>query len=437
VVRQHELWKLFGLSNAHVEIMSSVPSELALDRARQVPGRAGLEALFNALRTAEAQALVESNSNHLALALLAMVLDLALVLPLPTAEQWKDATSNDPDLRLILDAAVANAPPLQKSKLKEKGYFDAWKNGQLEVEDGMVFHYEEPFRARRHQLRTKVVPPSLRRTVDVACHVSPMAGHSGIQRTQYRLATQFWWPTLARETRLAVSGCVHCRLANITSHEAQMQLHSLSCDIPFDIMFLDIWSPGDLAEANGASKVLTGMCCMTGFANGGALQIPITSETVSLVAFSQMFILNGLPCLIFVDQEGIFKGVFMELFGLLGIPVEAVSPENHKAIRCERFHRYLNKVQMINTADKQSFHQWYQGVMFAFYAWNAGPIDGTDISRSVAAIGREFPFPIHLTNNATPRDGISEGQSAMDHCDAASPLLYKQRQLLHELNEER
>ncbi len=216
-----------------------------------------------------------------------------------------------------------------------------------------------------------------------------------------------------------------------------MQLHSLSCDIPFDIMFLDIWSPGDLAEANGASKVLTGMCCMTGFANGGALQIPITSETVSLVAFSQMFILNGLPCLIFVDQEGIFKGVFMELFGLLGIPVEAVSPENHKAIRCERFHRYLNKVQMINTADKQSFHQWYQGVMFAFYAWNAGPIDGTDISRSVAAIGREFPFPIHLTNNATPRDGISEGQSAMDHCDAASPLLYKQRQLLHELNEER
>jgi hypothetical protein len=129
VVRQHELWKLFGLSNAHVEIMSSVPSELALDRARQVPGRAGLEALFNALRTAEAQALVESNSNHLALALLAMVLDPALVLPLPTAEQWKDATSNDPDLRLILDAAVANAPPLQKLKLTEKGYFDAWKNG--------------------------------------------------------------------------------------------------------------------------------------------------------------------------------------------------------------------------------------------------------------------------------------------------------------------
>ena len=422
-VRRHELWKLFGLDDNHVEMMSSIPSALALDRARQVPGRAGLEMLFDAIRTAEARTSVEPGSNHTALAFPAMVLDPALVLPLPTSEQWKDATSKDPDLRLILDAAIVNAPPLQKSKLKEKGYFDAWKNGRLEVEDGMVFHYEEPFKARRRQLRTKVVPPSLRRTVVAACHVSPMAGHSGIQRTQYRLATRFWWPTLNRETRLAVSGCAHCRLANIASHEAQMQLHSLSCDVPFDIMFLDIWSPGDIAEANGASKILTGMCCMTGFANGGSLQKPITAESVSLVAFSQMFIPNGLPRLIFVDQEGVFKGVFMELFGLLGIPVEAVAPENHKAIRCERFHRYLNKVQTINTADKQSFHQWHQGVMFALYAWNAGPIDGTDIPRSVAAIGREFPFPIDLTNGATPRDGISEGQSAMDHCDAASPLL--------------
>jgi hypothetical protein len=58
-----------------------------------------------------------------------------------------------------------------------------------------------------------------------------------------------------------------------------------------------------------------------------------------------------------------------------------------------------------------------------------------DISRSVVALGREFPFPIDLSPQA--RDGASEGQQALDYFEAASPLLYKQRQLLNVCNDER
>jgi len=49
-------------------------------------------------------------------------------------------------------------------------------------------------------------------------------------------------------------------------------------------------------------------------------------------------------------------------------------------------------------------------------------------------IGHEFPYPIDLTH-ATPRDGAAEGQNALDYCDAASPLLYKQHKLLGILND--
>ena len=59
-----------------------------------------------------------------------------------------EGRSQDPDLCLILDAAVPNAPPLRKADLSDKGYFGAWTNGCLEVEDGLVYHYEEPFKAR-------------------------------------------------------------------------------------------------------------------------------------------------------------------------------------------------------------------------------------------------------------------------------------------------
>ena len=36
-------------------------------------------------------------------------------------------------------------------------------------------------------------------------------------------------------------------------------------------------------------------------------------------------------------------------------------------------------------------------IVFAFYAWNAGPVYGTDIDISVVDTRRETPFPIEIS----------------------------------------
>jgi hypothetical protein len=59
--------------------------------------------------------------------------------------------------------------------------------------------------------------------------------------------------------------------------------------------------------------------------------------------------------------------MFTMLFWNLGIPVESTSRGNHRAVRNERFHRYLNKVEMINTTETTSYNQWKQGVVFGLY----------------------------------------------------------------------
>ena len=59
------------------------------------------------------------------------------------------------------------------------------------------------------------------------------------------------------------------------------------------------------------------------------------------------------------------KKTFQETFL---IPVHAFSRGNHKAIINEGFHRYLNKIQKINSAYKVRLHQLFQGVFFALYA---------------------------------------------------------------------
>ena len=124
---------------------------------------------------------------------------------------------------------------------------------------------------------------------------------------------------------------------------------------------------------------------MTGFASMDVLRATVDSDQVARRAYAAFFVPNGLPKLILLDAGSKNKGVLVNMCAGLGIKYHMVSPEQHNGILCERFHRYLNKVQKINAADTQSFTQWVQGALFATYAWNASPIDGTNIIRSFAA----------------------------------------------------
>ena len=127
------------------------------------------------------------------------------------------------------------------------------------------------------------------------------------------------------------------------------------------------------------------------------------------------------PKIIVVNDDPIFKGFFLQLFEFLGILVKAVLKGNHRAVRNEIFHKYLNKVQVLHAADKASVAQWRLGTSFATYSWNAAPVDGTDIERAVVAIGRSFPFPIDIAQAQPSTEGGSEHEAA-DHADAWYPV---------------
>jgi hypothetical protein len=134
-------------------------------------------------------------------------------------------------------------------ELDDNTYPQVIQRNQIECQDGIVYYYERSRAARLRQLRTKVVPTSLRRIVISACHSSPFAGHSGVTRTLFRVQTRFWWPGVVRDFSHGVRGCAHCNLANTTSHEQQALLHTLSCDVPFDVLYLDI-GPQEICQTN-------------------------------------------------------------------------------------------------------------------------------------------------------------------------------------------
>ena len=63
-------------------------------------------------------------------------------------------------------------------------------------------------------------------------------------------------------------------------------------------------------------------------------------------------------------------------------------------------------------------------------------MNGTDIIGSLAAIGREFPFPIDVVLGPKP-SLHEEGQGTDEYVESNLLLLRKQRELLHLINEER
>jgi hypothetical protein len=431
-VRLPEVFRMLGIEDARARPWLLLPPDLVVTRARAAPGVSAIAFIIQLVHAAEQQAEIKQGK----VPVLVSDPTPASVLPLPTHQQWKDATTADHDLAVICQA-LQRGQPLQLADLSDKRYFEPFQAGQFDLEEGILYCYERSKIARVRQLRTRVVPIALRRVVVVACHSSPFGGHSGFTRTLYRIQARYWWPGMTRDIREGVVGCAHCNLANTVSHEAQLKLNTLACDGPFDVVFIDFWSPGDIVDKQGNIKVLTYLDGMTSFAMASFVQQgQVDSAMVADMCVSHFFATVGLPRLVFVDADSLFKDMFLKTFQLLRIPCQAVAPENHKAVRNENFHRYLNKVERINSADTASLWRWKQGVLFACYAWNSSPIDGTDVPRSQVAIGRQFPFPIDLSP-ALPRSTNQEGQHALDHYEAASPLLFKQRQLLDILNAER
>ncbi len=363
-------------------------------------------------------------------------------LPMPTIQEWKDQSAVDPDISYMISKIKAKAIP-QVTKLQNREYYRMWAKGHLEVEDDILCQWEHPKATKMRQLRRRVVPVGLRQVVYTAYHASPLAGHVGFYKTFWRIAARYYWPTMYKDIRQAEVECGHCILGNNVSHQAQQILGSLTTDEPFDIISIDIWIPGVTLskgsyvpdKSNVRQAALTSLCNLTAFSTVGYLN-SLEADQITTVLLSSIIMPNGLPKLVLLDDDSLFKRDLRMVLDDMGIPFHVVSPEQHEGILCERFHRYLNKVQRLMGLDTTDHSNWMMNTSFAAYSWNASPIDGTDVVRSFAAKARTFQFPLDVAEQV-PRIIGNPGEHALQHVETIFPLWFKQKELLRLLTTER
>ena len=93
-----------------------------------------------------------------------------------------------------------------------------------------------------------------------------------------------------------------------------------------------------------------------------------------------------------------FFGVCRKALDLLQINCHVLSGSNHNPMLVKRINLYLNKGLRVMCNECDSIRVALEAILLLLYAWNSCPVPGTDISRSLVAVSREFAFPINFSS---------------------------------------
>jgi len=330
----------------------------------------------------------------------------------PSTSEWSQAYANDPDTSVIMTRLRDPLKPVWQPKCLSS--VDAAFHPYLRadavsiVNDRLVLFQQ--LHSEDRKLMLIVVPTALRHTIFCAFHSAPMAGHLGTYKTLHRIRQRFHWPKVTSDVKAWCKACAHCILTRNQVRRSSELTFSWPISTPFFILHVDLWEPGRVTKTStptpshdGPTHILAAMCDLTGFVLCSDIKNPNAASLAQLF-MKDMLLKVGLCGMVVVDADSKFCAAFEDMCSALGLRFHAIARGNHQALSVERFFRVLNKSVTIAAADRNIAprHVFVQAAGCTAYAWNSSPIDGTDILRCVAALGREFKFPLDIELMAAP-----------------------------------
>jgi hypothetical protein len=232
--------------------------------------------------------------------------------------------------------------------------------------------------------------------------------------------------------------CPGCALANPTLSKSSELVYNFPVEAPFLVMHFDAYAAGKHAGFEGSECYLIGCCGMTGF----FCMEPIANASATTFASVIMKILlrYGFCHTAVLDKDAKFFGVCSEALDLLQIHRHVLSSANHNPMLAERVNRYLTKGLKVMCNERDSVRVALEAILLLLYAWNSCPVPGTDISRSLVAVGREFAFPIdyssgkHWKLTSSPTKVVSyskELATRLSACQEVAKLLVEEQRSYH------
>ena len=170
---------------------------------------------------------------------------------------------------------------------------------------------------------------------------------------------------------------------------------------PFAILHAGLWVLGHFTDSDGNVALINVMYDMTQF----VVVVPVPDKILATLAeyFMQHALLKfGICHLLILDDCSPFKDVFTAMCKSLNINYDVLAKRNDKGLLVEMFCRFINKAITIASEDRGTNDIFVTAGDAEGNVWNSSPIDGTNILRSVPAIGRELRFLLDIHLSALP-----------------------------------
>ena len=320
----------------------------------------------------------------------------------PNISEWSIAYAKDHDTCSIIKLLQAKNLHINKSALKgiHQAYHPHLMDNNIKWADDRLVLLK-PLPLQQKAIRLIIVPQSMRKILFDHYHGGPTGGHMGEFKTLHRLRVRFFWPKMRKDVATWVRQCGQCIASKAWKNRKNDLYFSWPVTVPFWILHCDLWSPGATRDKDGNFSVLNCMCDLTQFVVSSVVN-DISSEALSLTFMENVVLKYGICAVVAVDAGSNFKHIFERMCDILDITYWPLARGNHHGLSVERYHRYLNKTQTIQGANVGTHDNFKRNVLVSAYGWNSAPIDGTNIVRSIPAVGREFRFPLDTKNLPLP-----------------------------------
>ncbi len=303
---------------------------------------------------------------------------------------WEESMNEDPWTRTL--QSTLNKDPNDRTRIEKK------KTKLFTLEDGRIYY--KTLR-RGEEASLLAVPKGCRKAILQSFHDDKTSGHLGYQRTLSAIRMRFYWPTLARDVKKFVRGCIACQKKK-TPRTAPVGLaQPLSVTGPFHRIGIDFVGPLP-ATRNGNKYILTCVEYLTRWAIAWA--VPSASTVCAGHFLAEAVVsLHGVPLTLISDRGSHFtSGAFQELLRRLGIKharTTAYHPQSNGLT--ERFNGTL--AQMLTHFVDTEQENWDEVLPYVIFAYNCSRHSVTGYSPFKMLYGRDPVLPGDIEFTAVAR----------------------------------
>ena len=229
-----------------------------------------------------------------------------------------------------------------------------------------------------------VLPPSLHNKVLQVIHEQPCSGHLGIEKTEERFLSKFYWPNVRPTIIEFVRRCEECAIRKPSNTNVKASLQVIKTVRPLQLLVIDF--VGSYPRSFDNKKYI--LTCIDHYTKYGAAYATENADSQTVVRYFEQFCCTyGIQETILSDNGRQFTSstfdIFCDSFGIKVKHSTSYHPQTQGI--CEKFNSTLTKILATYTSTDQN--DWTSYLSLAVFTYNTSIQASTKISPHEAMFG--------------------------------------------------